>query len=59
MKTLNNLFGKSASVKRIDDFGFFSLTTSQMCSIKGGTEPINSGTGGTPPPPPLGSGGPI
>jgi hypothetical protein len=40
MKTLNNLFGKSASSKSINEFSAFSLNFSQMSSIKGGTEPI-------------------
>jgi hypothetical protein len=40
MKTLNNLFGKCASVKSINEFADFSLNVIQMNSIKGGTEPI-------------------
>jgi len=40
MKTLNNLFGKSASAKNIIDFNLFSLSNAQMISIKGGTDPI-------------------
>ncbi len=42
MKTLNNLFRKSASVKNIADFNNYSLSVSQMNTIKGGTEPIQS-----------------
>ena len=40
MKTLNNLFGKSASAKNINDFNNFSLNVAQMSAIKGGTTPI-------------------
>lgn len=51
MKTLNNFFAKSASVKNIDDFSHFSLNYTQMNTIKGGTQPIQTEPG-TPPPPP-------
>jgi hypothetical protein len=40
MKTFNNLFGKSASIKNIADFNHVSLSVSQMNAIKGGTEPV-------------------
>jgi hypothetical protein len=57
MKTLKNIFGKSASVKNIADFSQFSLSISQMNLVKGGlgTEPILPNPGVPTPPPPVGN----
>jgi hypothetical protein len=51
MKTLNDLFGKKASFTNFSDFNQFSISQSKMNAIKGGTQPILSEPGTTPPPP--------
>jgi len=50
MKTLKSFFRKNSEVKIISDFSIFSLNTSQMIAIKGGTEPIGTDPGEPTPP---------